>query len=151
MTHIIFVCHGNICRSPMAEFVLKDLAARAGMGASFLIESAAMTAEEIGNDMYPPVRRLLREKGIPFTPRRARRFTESDYDRADLVIAMDGENLRHLRRLLGADRDSKIYLLLEYAGERRDVADPWFTDDYETTYRDVRRGCEGLLAALKKQ
>ena len=150
MTNILFVCHGNICRSPMAEFIMKDLVRRAGREAEFHIESAAATREEIGHDMYPAAKRKLAEKGVPFTPRAARLVTPADYERFDQIIAMDGENLRHLRRLLGEDRNGKIRLMMEYAGEKREVADPWYTGDFELTWRDLSRACAALLDACGK-
>lgn len=148
--HLLFVCHGNICRSPMAEFIMKDLVHEAGLSKKISISSAALTTEEIGHDMYPPARNILAARGIPFSPRRARLMTRADYDRADLVLAMDEENLYHLRRLIGEDRAGKIHLLMEYAGEKREVADPWYTGDFRKTFDDIRRGCEGLLQALEK-
>ena len=147
MHRILFICHGNICRSPMAEFIMKDLAARKGMSGEFEIASAACTTEEIGRDMYPPARKKLREKGVPFAPRAARLVTPADYEHFDRLIAMDRENLRRLARLLGPDRDGKIRLMMEYAGERRDVSDPWYTGDFEETYQDLSRACAALLKA----
>lgn len=150
MTRILFICHGNICRSPMAEFIMKDLVHRAGLAGQFDIASAAATTEEIGRDMYPPAKRKLREKGVPFAPRAARLVTAEDYARYDLLPAMDRENLRRLARLLGPDREHKIRLLMAYAGERREVADPWYTGDFEMTYQDLLRACTGLLTACRE-
>lgn len=146
MTRILFICHGNICRSPMAEFIMKDLVHRAGRDGEFFIASAAATTEEIGHDMYPPAKRKLREKGVPFAPRAARLVTPEDYASYDLLPVMDRENLRRLARLLGPDRYHKIRLLMTYAGEEREVADPWYTGDFEETYQDLLRGCAALLA-----
>ena len=146
MKHILFVCHGNICRSPMAEFIMKDLVDRAGLAAQFAISSAAATTEEIGHDMYPPAKRKLREKGVPFTARAARLITAADYAASDVIVAMDRENLRRLSRLLGPDRDGKIHLAMEYAGEHREVSEPWYTGDFEQTYQDLLRACTSLLA-----
>lgn len=145
MIRILFVCHGNICRSPMAEFVMKNLVAKAGLEKEISISSCAATYEEIGNDTYPPVRRLLTEKGIPFTKREARILTADDYRDSDYIIGMDEENRRDLYRLTKGDPEKKITLLLEWTGEKRGVADPWYTNDYETTYRDVLKGCTALL------
>ena len=145
MIKILFVCHGNICRSPMAEFVMKDLVAKAGLEHLISISSCAATYEEIGNDTYPPVRRLLNEKGIPFTKREARIFTPADYEESTYIIGMDDENRRDLYRLTKGDPQKKVSLLLEWTGENRSVADPWYTDVYETTYRDVRDGCAAIL------
>lgn len=151
MITILFVCHGNICRSPMAEFIMKDLVTRAGLASEISIASAAATREEIGRDMYPPAKRKLTEKGVPFSPRAARLITPADYEAYDFIPVMDRENLRHLARLLGPDREDKIHLLLEYAGERREVADPWYTDDFELAYQDIRKGCLALLRHLSPE
>ena len=148
MTRILFVCHGNICRSPMAEFVMKDLAARAGLAGEFVIDSAATSTEEIGNPVYPPARRKLAEHGIGCAGHAARQMQRADYDRYDLLIGMDGENLRNMRRICGGDPDGKIHLLLDYTARPGSVADPWYTGDFESTWQDVLAGCQGLLAAL---
>lgn len=151
MIKICFVCHGNICRSPMAEFVMKDLVKKAGLEAEFLIESAATSAEEIGNPVYPPARRKLAEHGISCDGKRARRLTRRDYDRFDLLVGMDGANLRNMDRICGGDPAGKLHLLLDYAGRPGDVADPWYTGDFDATWRDVAAGCAGLLAALRER
>ena len=151
MTKILFVCHGNICRSPMAEFVMKDLVRRAGLEDRFLIDSMAATREEIGNDMYPPAKRKLREKGIPFTPRQARMMNRGDYNRYDHIIGMDEENLDDMRRISGGDPERKISLLLDWTDHPRDVADPWYTGRFEETYRDVIEGCTALLRTLSEK
>lgn len=150
MTRILFVCHGNICRSPMAEFVMKDLVKKAGLESQFQIESAATSTEEIGNPVYPPARRKLAEHGIDSAGKTSRQLTRADYDRYDLLIGMDGANLRNMRRICGGDRDGKLRLLLEYAGRTGEVADPWYTGDFETTWRDILEGCRGLLESLGK-
>ena len=146
--NILFVCHGNICRSPMAEFVMKDLVERAGRSHEFYIESAATSTEEIGNEVYPPARRKLAEHGIGCKGKTARQMTRRDYDRFDLIIGMDAWNLRNMQRICGDDPDGKIHLLLDYTDHPRDVADPWYTGDFETTWRDVLEGCQQLLATL---
>ena len=148
MTKILFVCHGNICRSPMAEFVLKDMVKKAGLEDRFRIDSVAATREEIGNDMYPPAKRKLREKGIPFSPRAARLLVRADYDRFDYLIGMDEENLDDMVRICGGDPEKKISLLLEWAGLSRDVADPWYTGNFEATYQDLIVGCTAFLNKL---
>ncbi len=148
--HIIFVCHGNICRSPMAEFVMKDLVERNHLASRFVITSAAATREEIGNDIYPPAKRMLTAKGVPFTKHAAHLFTKEEYANADYVIAMDQENLEDLHYLTGGDPQKKVSLLLSHAGLNRDVADPWYTRDFEETYRDVLRGCTSLLEEITK-
>ena len=203
MVKILFVCHGNICRSPMAEFVMKDLVKQAGLEEAFLIESAATSTEEIGNPVYPPARRKLAEHGIGCAGKTARQVTRADYEGFDLLIGMDQANLRNMRRICGGDPDGKLHLLLEYAGGRKgpppepgeagrvgrgnagvcsesspqaepeksglrgnwpggpreggpgrcfdEVADPWYTGDFEATWRDVLTGCRGLLQALTEE
>ena len=148
MTRILFVCHGNICRSPMAEFVMKDMAARAGRAGEFYIASAATSAEELGNGVYPPARRMLAAHGIGCGGKTARQMTRQDYRDFDLLIGMDSANLRNMRRICGGDPEDKLRLLLDYTGQGRDVADPWYTGDFEATWRDVNAGCRALLAAL---
>ncbi len=148
MTKILFVCHGNICRSPMAEFMLKDMVKKAGEEENFAIASMAATREEIGNDLYPPAKRKLREKGIPFSPRGARQMTRADYEKFDYIIGMDEENLYDMRRICGGDPEKKISLLLDWTDTPRDVADPWYTGNFEATYRDLDAGCSALLQKL---
>ena len=145
---ILFVCHGNICRSPMAEFVMKDLVARAGRADDFYIESAATSTEEIGNPVYPPAQRKLAEHGISCKGKTARQMTSRDYGRFDLIIGMDAWNLRNMRRICGNDPEGKIHLLLDYTDHPRDVADPWYTGNFEATWRDVLEGCQQLLSIL---
>ena len=149
MIKILFVCHGNICRSPMAEFVMKDIVAKAGLSAEFEISSAATSTEEIGNSVYPPARRKLAEHGISCEGKTARQLTRKDYERYDLLIAMDHNNLRNLRRMLGEDTENKIHLLMEYTDRPGEVADPWYTGDFEETWQDVLAGCTGLLKQLQ--
>ena len=149
MIKILFVCHGNICRSPMAEFVMKDIVAKAGLSAEFEIASAATSTEEIGNSVYPPARRKLAEHGISCEGKTARQLTRKDYERYDLLIAMDHNNLRNLRRMLGEDTENKIHLLMEYTDRPGEVADPWYTGDFEETWQDVLAGCTGLLKQLQ--
>ena len=145
---VVFVCHGNICRSPMAEFVMKELVRRAGLEKEFSITSAAVTAEEQGNPIYPQSARKLQEKGIPFGNHRAHRITPQEYEDNDLVIVMDASNRRLLSRIAGEPSDGKVHLLMEYAGSSADVADPWYTGDFETAYRDIFAGCSALLGIL---
>ncbi len=149
MKKILFVCHGNICRSPMAEFVMKDLVKKAGLGSHFFIESAATSTEEIGNDVYPPAKRKLAEYGISCKGKTARQMTRADYQRFDLLIGMDDWNIRNMTRIVGGDPESKIHKLLDYTTRRGDVADPWYTGDFEATWRDVEEGCKELLKSLK--
>ena len=145
---ILFVCHGNICRSPMAEFVMKSLMQEAGLEDNFLIESAATSAEEIGNPVYPPARRKLAEHGIGCQGKTARQMTRADYARYDLLVGMDSRNIRNMLRICGGDPEGKISMLMDYTRRPGDVADPWYTGDFDTTWRDVQEGCRGLLAHL---
>ena len=150
MIRILFVCHGNICRSPMAEFVMKDLVSKAGVEDQFYIESAATSTEEIGNPVYPPVRRKLAEHGIGCAGKTAQQLRDSDYGRIELLIGMDKANLRNMCRICGGDPYGKIHAMLKYAGRPgEDVADPWYTGDFETTWQDVLAGCRGLLERVK--
>ena len=148
MTRILFVCHGNICRSPMAEFVMKDLVRRAGLENEVFVASAACRRDEIGCDTYLGTREKLDEMGVPYEKRRAVQITKSDYDGYDFIVAMDMENIRDLDRLSGGDPQKKIRRLMEFTGEERDVADPWYTGDFDVTYMDVLKGCKGLLKRL---
>ena len=145
MIKILFVCHGNICRSPMAEFVMKDLVKKAGVAEDFEIASAATSREELGNPVYPPARRKLREHGIDCSGKTARQFQKEDYIHYDYLIGMDRYNLRNMERMLGGDPNHKIRLLLSFAGEDREIADPWYTGGFDETYDDVLTGCQALL------
>ena len=151
MLDILFICHGNICRSPLAEFVMKDLTERQGLAGKFQIASAATSREELGNDIHPGTRRVLEREGIPFSSRQARQITKSDYEAYDYIIAMDRANLRNLEWLLGGDPEGKFFLFLEFAGEHRDIADPWYTGNFDETYRDIKQGCTALLEFLLQQ
>ena len=146
---ILFVCHGNICRSPMAEYIMKNLVKRAGLSSAFCITSVAATTEEIGHDMYPPAKRMLSQKGIPFSPRKARLFTDKDYANNQYIIGMDKENIEDLSYLTHGDPQKKVSLLLDWAGMHREVADPWYTGNFETTYNDILLGCQSLLDTLR--
>ena len=148
MTRILFLCHGNICRSPMAEFVMKDLVHKAGRDKEFVIESAAVTTEEIGNPIYPPAKRKMQEHRIPFDDHRAHKVTPAEFDTYDIVIIMDQSNRRILSRIVGNDKMDKVHLMMEYAGLRRDVDDPWYSGDFEQAYGDILAGCQGLLNSL---
>ena len=150
MTRILFLCHGNICRSPMAEFCMKDLARKAGRAAEFDIASAALHADELGNPVYPPARRELAARGISCTGKTARLITPADYARHDLLVGMDPANRRDLLRLFPGDPDGKISLLLDWTGRPRPVADPWYTRDFAAAWRDILEGCTALLAALPR-
>ena len=148
MIKVLFVCHGNICRSPMAEYVMKDLVKKSGCAERFFISSAATSQEEIGNPVYPPARRKLAEHGISCSGHSARQLVRSDYERYDYFIGMDQENLREMYRILGADPGQKLSLLMDHTERPGEVADPWYTRDFEATWRDVEDGCRRLLEAL---
>ncbi len=148
-TKILFVCHGNICRSPMAEFIMKKLVEEAGMAGRFEIASAATSTEEIGNPVYPPARRKLAEHGISCEGKYARQLTRRDYDYYDLLIGMDRYNIRNMERMCGGDPADKIHMLMEYVGNgAQDVADPWYTGDFNATWRDCLNGCKGLMSDI---
>ena len=151
MTKILFVCHGNICRSPMAEFLMKELVRQAGQAEAFCIASAATSAEELGNPVYPPVRRKLAEHGIDCSGKTARQLTRRDYEDWDLLIGMDEENMAGMRRLFGGDPEGKLHMLLEYAGLHQGVADPWYTRDFNTAWQQVVVGCTALLNRLSRR
>ena len=149
MIKILFVCHGNICRSPMAEFVMKDMLSKTGREYEFEVASAATSTEEIwngiGNPVYPPVKKLLAKKGINCDGKRARQITKADYEYYDLLIGMDDFNIRNMYRITGGDPDEKIKRLLDFTKRPGEVADPWYSGDFETTYKDVCEGCEAIL------
>jgi len=155
VTRILFVCHGNICRSPMAEFYMKDLIRKKGLENAFSVASAATTGEEItdgvGNPVYPPARRELLKHGISPDGKRARKLSPRDYEEYDLIVGMDRENLADMKRILGSDPRGKISLLLDHTGAPRDVADPWYTGDFGATWRDVETGCRALFEKLVKE
>ena len=148
MIRVLFVCHGNICRSPMAEFVMKDLVRKAGREEDFYIESAATSTEEIGNEVYPPARRKLAEHNISCKGKTARQMTRGDYERFDLLIGMDSWNIRNMKVICGGDPEGKIHQLLDFTQRPGDVADPWYTGNFEATWRDVLEGCQCLLEQL---
>lgn len=153
MKRIMFVCHGNICRSPMAEFIFKYLAREEGVSDSFVVASSATSTEEIwngiGNPIYPPAKDELRRRGIPFTDRRAVQLKKSDYGKYDLFIGMDSANIRNMRNIFGDDRDGKIKKLMEFTARGGDVADPWYSGNFEKAFRDIYDGCKALLDNLK--
>ena len=149
--NILFVCHGNICRSPMAEFIMKEKVKDAGLEAVFHIQSAATSAEEIGNPVYPPARRKLAEHGISCAGKTARQLTRKDYERFDLLVGMDSANIRNMQRICGGDPLGKLHRLLDYTARPGDVADPWYTGDFQATWEDVNEGCAALLDKLKKE
>ena len=148
MVKILFVCHGNICRSPKCEFILKDMIRQKGLQDEFYIESCATSTEEIGRSLHPGAKRKLYEMGIPNERRRARQLTREDYDAFDYLICMDEWNVRNIMRIIRRDPENKVHMLLEYAGERREIADPWYTGNFDETYEDLIRGCTGFLQYL---
>ena len=148
MIKVLFICHGNICRSPMAEFVMKDIVNREGKGDAFLINSAATSTEEIGSGIHHGTIGIFKEKGIPCTGHRAVQMTKEDYAKYDYLIGMDDANIRNMLRIAGQDREKKIYKLLDFTDHSRAIADPWYTGDFHTTYEDVREGCEALYKHL---
>jgi protein-tyrosine phosphatase len=150
MINILFICHGNICRSPMAEFVMKDLVEKAGLSSKIYIASAATSTEEIGNPVYPPARKRLAREGISTDGKYAVQMKKADYGNYDVLIGMDNWNMKNMLRITGGDPQGKMHLLLDFTEEPGEVADPWYTRDFETTYRQVLWGCQGLLAHLQK-
>lgn len=148
MIKILFVCHGNICRSPMAEFVMKQIVTRENRSSEFYISSAATSTEEIGNGIHYGTRSKLQEEGVPCTGHRAVQMTRADYEKYDYLIGMDDANIRNMLRIAGADRAGKIYKLLDFTDEPRAIADPWYTGNFDATYADVRKGCEAFYQYL---
>ena len=148
MLKILFVCHGNICRSPMAEFVMKDLVQKAGLSHQIQVDSAATSSEEIGNSIHYGTRRKLQEKGIPFDDHRARRMTKRDYETYDLLIGMETMNIRNMMRITQGDPLHKISRILDHTPHPRDIDDPWYTGNFDITYEQIREGCEALLQKL---
>lgn len=148
MIKILFVCHGNICRSPMSEFVLRDMVEKQGRSSEFYIRSCATSTEEIGNPVHYGTRRKLAEVGISCEGKTAVQMTRADYDKYDYIIAMEESNIRNIMRIIKSDPLNKVSLLLDFAGEHRGIADPWYTGDFDTTYKDVVKGCTALLERL---
>lgn len=145
MIKVLFICHGNICRSTMAEFVFKDMVNKRGLSDSFYIASAATSREEIGNDTHYGTKRKLDEVGIPYTKRGAVQMTKSDYSKYDYILGMDRHNMLNISRIIGSDPEGKVNRLLDFGSRPRDIADPWYTGNFDVTYNDVVEGCEALL------
>ena len=149
MIKVMFVCLGNICRSPMAEFVLKDIVKKQGLSKNFYIKSSATSNEEIGNDIHYGTRNKLIQKGIPFEKRKATRLMPEDYNKYDYIIGMEKSNIRNIKRIVGNDIEHKIYKLLDYSDNPRDIADPWYTGNFEITYNDIVEGCNAFIKYLE--
>ncbi len=153
MIKILFVCHGNICRSPMAEFIFKNMIKEAGLSDHFAIASAATSSEEVwgdvGNPVYPPAREELARHGISCAGKRAVQIKKKDYKEYDYILGMEYRNIRNIGRIIGSDPQNKVHMLLEYSENPRDIADPWYTGNFEKTYEDILEGCEGFLAWLE--
>ena len=145
MTKILFVCLGNICRSPMAEFVFKDLIDKKGLSKIFLVDSAATSTEEIGNTMHIGTRKKLQEKGIKFTEHKARQIKAEDYEKYDYIIGMENRNINNIIKIVGPDEKNKIYRLLDFTNSPKDIADPWYTGNFDITYEKKKKGCEAFL------
>jgi protein-tyrosine phosphatase len=145
MIKVMFVCHGNICRSPMAEFVFKNMVKNKEMSKEFFIASSATSTEEIGNTVYPPARRKLKEHNISCDGKYALQLRKEDYDKYDYIVAMDQMNIKNLFRIIEADNDKKVYKLLDFTSNPKDIADPWYSGDFDTTYKEICEGCTGLL------
>ena len=151
MIKVLFICHGNICRSPMAEYVMQHMVEERHIAHKYHIESAATSREEIGNDVHYGTKRKLREVGIACPRRAARQVTTKDYDEYDYLIVMDDMNIRNLRRIIGSDSEHKVYKLLEFAGSSRDIADPWYTGNFDETYSDIVEGVTALIETIENQ
>lgn len=150
MTRICFVCHGNICRSVAAQYIFQDMVNRSGRSGDFMIDSAATSTEELGNPIYPPMREALLDRQIPLGTHTARQLRKADYDRYDLFIGMDEENMYYMKRILGSDPENRIHSLMEFAGRPDEaIADPWYTRDFLACADQIEEGCRGLLQQVK--
>lgn len=148
MKRILFVCLGNICRSPMAKFVFKDLVKKKGLENNYFVDSAGTSNEENGNDMHYGTKDKLEEKGVEYTKHRARQMKKEDYEKYDYIIAMENSNIKGIMRIIGQDKKNKVYRLLDYTNNPRDIADPWYTGNFEITYNDILEGCNALINKL---
>lgn len=145
MTNVLFVCHGNICRSTMAEFVMKDVVKKSGLEKEFYIQSRATHRDELGADTHWGTKEKLDKEGIPYTKRQATLMTREDYNKYDYILGMDDENMRYISKIIGADPANKVFMLMDFAGEHRSIADPWYTGNFDATFDDVLKACQGLL------
>lgn len=151
MIRVMFVCHGNICRSPMAEFIFKDMVEKAGLEDKFIIKSSAVSFEEIGNSVYPPAKAKLKQYGISCAGKRAVHFEMTDYLDNDYILVMDSSNMRNILRITNGENDGRIKLLMSFTGSSASVSDPWYSGDFEEAYNDIYRGCSALLDFIKKR
>ena len=151
MIRILFVCVGNICRSPMAEMVLKDIVNKKGLANEFFIDSAATSTEAVGEGIHYGTRNILKEKQVPFTQHISRQITRQDYSKFDYILGMEQRNINNILRIVGEDNDNKVYRLLDFAEQPRDIADPWYTGNFETTYNDVEEGCIKFLEFIQRK
>ena len=151
MTRILFICHGNICRSPMAQCIMQQLVDEAGAAERFFIDSKATSTEEIGNGIYPPAKRKLNEMKVPLVPHHASQIKKSDYENFDLLIGMDEENIRNMKRIFGGDTENKIHKIREFSGSNGDVADPWYTGNFDITYEQIYQGCRDLFEYIEER
>ena len=149
MIKVLFVCHGNICRSAMAKFIFKNMVSQKGLSNEFIIDSAAVSYEEEGNDMYPPAKDILKKHNIPFEHHSARRIQTSDYNKFNYIICMDESNLNNIVRIIGDDPLNKACRLLDFSSNQRDISDPWYTGNFEKAFQDINEGLEYLLNFLK--
>lgn len=151
MIKVLFVCLGNICRSPMAEFVMKDLVRKQGLEKEFYIESAATSSEEVGNSMHHGTLAKLQQMQIPYGNKKARKLTKEDYDEFDYILGMENRNIQNMIRIVGEDVENKVCRLLDFSENPRDIADPWYTGNFDVTYRDILEGCQAFLEFVKKE
>ena len=150
MVRVLFVCYGNICRSPMAEYVFKKMVDEEGLSTSFEIASKAVSREEIGNDIYPPAKKILDKYNVPYDRHYASQITIEDYEYYDYFIGMDTTNINMMVRMFDGDKEHKVYRLMDFTDNKKDIKDPWYTGDFETTYQDIIDGCKGLLEYINE-